>query len=84
MTTKLSAESVKVLLEAIKGNEVEKNHSIDIQGMGPEQIKEFVRPELSDWWWIGDDQIPEKFLPEFKSGSSITGPFFSGPGFLFI
>ncbi|MDC7235636.1 MAG: ABC transporter substrate-binding protein [Spirochaetales bacterium] len=64
MTTKLSAESVKVLLEAIKGNEVDKKHYIDVQGMGPEDIKKFVRPELSDWWWIGDDQIPEKFLPE--------------------
>lgn len=64
MTTKLSAESVKVLLDAIKGNEVEKVHYIDIQGMGPEEIKKFVRPEASDWWWIGDDQIPEKFLPK--------------------
>ncbi len=64
MTTKLSAESVKVLLEAIKGNDVEKIHYIDVQGMGPEDIEKFVRPELSDWWWIGDDQIPEEFLPE--------------------
>ena len=64
MTTKLSAESVKVLLKAIKGEDVDKMHFIDVEGMGPDQIKEFVRPELSDWWWIGDDQIPEKFLPE--------------------
>lgn len=64
MTTKLSAESVKVLLDAIKGKDVEKIHYIDIQGMGPEEIKKFVRPEASDWWWIGDDQIPEKFLPK--------------------
>ncbi len=66
MTTKLSAESVKILLEAIKGQEVGKVHYIDIQGMGPEAIKEFVRPEASDWWWIGDDQIPEKFLPNIQ------------------
>lgn len=64
MTTKLSAESVKVLLKAIKGEEVEKMHYIDVEGMGPDEIKEFVRPELSDWWWIGDDQIPAEFLPE--------------------
>lgn len=64
MTTKLSAESVRVLLKAIKGEEVDKLHYIDVDGMGPDEIKEFVRPELSDWWWIGDDQIPEEFLPE--------------------
>ena len=64
MTTKLSAESVKVLLKAIKGEKVDKLHFIDVEGMGPDQIKEFVRPELSDWWWIGDDQIPKEFLPE--------------------
>ncbi len=64
MTTKLSAESVKVLLDAIEGKDVEKIHYIDVQGMGPEEIRKFVRPELSDWWWIGDDQIPEEFLPE--------------------
>ncbi len=64
MTTKLSAESLRVLLKAIKGEDVDKLHYIDVEGMGPEKIKEFVKPELSDWWWIGDDQIPEEFLPE--------------------
>lgn len=64
MTTKLSAESVKVLLRAMKGEPVEKVHVIDITGMGPDEIQNFVRPEKSDWWWIGDDQIPEEFLPE--------------------
>lgn len=64
MTTRLSAESVKILLDAIKGKDVEKIHYIDIQGMGPDDIKKFVRPEASDWWWIGDDQIPAKYLPK--------------------
>ena len=64
MTTRLSAESVKVLLEALKGNPVEKTHFIQVTGMGPDQIAKFVRPELSDWWWIGDDQIPAEFLPK--------------------
>ncbi|MCP4398031.1 MAG: substrate-binding domain-containing protein [bacterium] len=65
ITTKISAESLKVGLKAVKGEKVEKNTLIQMEGMGPEQIKEFVRPELSDFWWIGDDQMPEKFLPKF-------------------
>lgn len=64
MTTKLSAESVKVLLRAMQGEAVDKVHYIEVSGMGPDEIKDFVRPELSDWWWIGDDQIPAEFLPE--------------------
>ncbi|MBI9102260.1 MAG: ABC transporter substrate-binding protein [Spirochaetales bacterium] len=64
MTTRLSAESVKVLVQAMKGESVDKVHYIEVSGMGPDLIKNFVRPELSDWWWIGDDQIPAEFLPE--------------------
>jgi len=64
MTTRLSAESVRVLIKALKGESVAKIHYIDVDGMGPDEIKEFVQPALSDWWWIGDDQIPAEFLPE--------------------
>ena len=64
MTTKLSAESVKVLLAALKGESVDKKHYIEVQGMGPDEIAGFVRPDESDWWWIGDDQIPDKYLPQ--------------------
>ncbi|MCF7942939.1 MAG: ABC transporter substrate-binding protein [Spirochaetia bacterium] len=64
MTTKLSAESVRILLKAMQGEVVDKIHYINVSGMGPDEIKVFVRPELSDWWWIGDDQIPEEFLPD--------------------
>jgi len=64
MTTRLSAESVKVLVQAMKGESVDKIHHIEVSGMGPDLIEDFVRPELSDWWWIGDDQIPAEFLPE--------------------
>ncbi len=64
MTTRLSAESVRVLVKAMKGESVDKIHYIEVTGMGPDKIAEFVRPELSDWWWIGDDQIPVEFLPE--------------------
>lgn len=65
ITTKISAESLKVGLKAVNGEEVDKHVLIQMEGLGPEQIKEFVRPKLSDFWWIGDDQMPEKFLPEF-------------------
>jgi ribose transport system substrate-binding protein len=65
ITTKISAEALKVGLKAVQGEEVEKHVLIQLEGMGPEQIKAFVRPELSDFWWIGDDQMPEEFLPKF-------------------
>ncbi len=65
ITTQISAEALRVGLKAVKGEKVEKTTLIQMEGLGPEQIKEFVRPKLSDWWWIGDDQMPEKFLPKF-------------------
>ncbi len=64
MSTRLSAEAVKVLLKAMKGEAVDKTVATSFKGMGPEEIKKFVKPELSDWWWVGDDQMPEEFLPE--------------------
>jgi len=64
MTTQLSGEAVKVALRALLGEKVPKNYSIDVKGLGPEKIKQFVRPALSDWWWIGDDQMPKEFLPK--------------------
>ncbi len=64
MSTRLSSEAVKVLVKAMKGEAVDKMVSASFEGMGPDKIKEFVKPNLSDWWWVGDDQIPEKFLPK--------------------
>jgi len=29
-------------------------------------VAKFAQPKLSDWWWIGDDQIPKQFLPDVK------------------
>jgi ribose transport system substrate-binding protein len=65
MTTKLSGEAVIVGLKAAKGEKVEKKVNIDIKGFGPDQVSKFVRPDKSDWWWIFDDQMPDKFLPVF-------------------
>ena len=64
MSTRLSAEAVKVLVDAMKGKTVDKKVAASFKGMGPEEIKKFVKPELSDWWWVGDDQIPAEFLPK--------------------
>ncbi|MBI9108163.1 MAG: ABC transporter substrate-binding protein [Spirochaetales bacterium] len=63
MSTRLSAEAVKVLVAAMKGETVDKKVAASFEGMGPEAIKKFVKPELSDWWWVGDDQMPAEFLP---------------------
>ncbi len=64
ITTKLSGEAVKIALKALLGEKVPKNYSIEIDGLGPELINKFVQPKLSDWWWIGDDQMPKEFLPK--------------------
>jgi ribose transport system substrate-binding protein len=66
MTTKLSGEAVRTALLLLKGEKVGKKVYIDIQGLGPDKIKAFVRPNLSDWWWIGDDQMPKEFLPKLQ------------------
>ena len=64
MTTKLSGEAVKQAVKAAKGEKVEKIVYIKITGYGPDQIKQLTKPDLSDWWWIGDDQMPAEFLPK--------------------
>ena len=64
MTTQLSGKAVDVAVQALKGQKVDKIVYIDIDGYGPEEIADLVQPDKSDWWWIGDDQMPEEFLPE--------------------
>jgi ribose transport system substrate-binding protein len=64
MTTKLSAEAVRQAIKAAKGESVDKVVYIDIDGYGPDEIADLTKPDLSDWWWIGDDQMPAEFLPE--------------------
>jgi ribose transport system substrate-binding protein len=59
-----SRSAVIYALKAAKGEEIEKYIKIPVVSYGPEKIKEFVRMNKSDYWWIGDDQMPEKFLPE--------------------
>jgi ribose transport system substrate-binding protein len=64
MTTMLSGEAVRQALKAVKGEPVEKKVYIKIDGYGPDQIKKLSKADLSDWWWIGDDQMPAQFLPK--------------------
>ncbi|MCF7938568.1 MAG: ABC transporter substrate-binding protein [Spirochaetales bacterium] len=64
MTTKLSGAAVRQALKAAKGEDVENVVYIDVEGYGPDEIEELVKPNRSDWWWIGDDQMPKEFLPE--------------------
>lgn len=64
MTTQLSGEAVKQALMAAMGQKVEKKVTIKITGYGPDQIQQLTKPDLSDWWWIGDDQMPARFLPK--------------------
>ncbi|HVP19998.1 MAG TPA: ABC transporter substrate-binding protein [Spirochaetia bacterium] len=64
MTTQLSAEAVRQALKAVEGQKVEKKVFIAITGYGPDKIQQLTRPDLSDWWWIGDDQMPAQFLPK--------------------
>ncbi|WP_455383636.1 substrate-binding domain-containing protein [Salinispira pacifica] len=64
MTTKLSGEAVVQALKAVKGEPVDKTVYIKVNGYGPSEIKQLTKPDLSDWWWIGDDQMPKEFLPQ--------------------
>ncbi len=51
-------------LKVVKGEEVEKIIYKEPAKYNFEKIKKFVDMDRSDWWWLGDDQIPEKFLPD--------------------
>lgn len=65
MSTTLSGEAVKAGMKAVKGGKLPKRTFLKITGYGPDEIKSLVRPKLSDFWWIGDDNMPEEFLPVF-------------------
>jgi ribose transport system substrate-binding protein len=64
MTTRLSGEAVKVAVKVAKGDKVDKVVSIKFNGFGPDEVPNIAKPDLSDWWWVGDDNMPEEFLPK--------------------
>ncbi len=51
-------------LKAVKGETIPSRILKDPDTYDFEKIKQFVDMEKSDWWWLGDDQIPAEFLPE--------------------
>ena len=51
-------------MKILKGEKVEKKVLLKFPGYGPDEIQKLSKPELSDWWWIGDDQMPAEFLPQ--------------------
>ncbi len=55
---------MKQALAAVKGEKVEKKLVLKFPGYGPDEIQQLSKPDLSDWWWIGDDQMPAEFLPK--------------------
>ncbi|MBI9104318.1 MAG: substrate-binding domain-containing protein [Spirochaetales bacterium] len=51
-------------LKAVKGDTLDKVIYRTPDQFPFEKIKEIVDMSLSDWWWLGDDQIPAEFLPQ--------------------
>lgn len=53
-------------LKAVKGEDIPKTIHRSPERYTFDRIKELVDMKKSDWWWLGDDQIPAKFLPEIE------------------
>ncbi|MCF7942945.1 MAG: substrate-binding domain-containing protein [Spirochaetia bacterium] len=63
-STQQAAWALEEGLKAVKGAELDKVIYHQPEQYPFERIKEIVNMDLSDWWWLGDDQIPEEFLPQ--------------------
>ncbi len=59
-----SRDAVKYAIKAVQGEELPKYIEIPVAPIGPDEIKDYVQMEESDFWWVGDDQMPKEFLPE--------------------
>lgn len=59
-----SREAVKYAIKAVQGEELPKYIKIPVEPIGPDDIKDYVKMDKPDFWWVGDDQMPEEFLPE--------------------
>lgn len=64
MTTKLSGEAVKVAVKIAKGEKVDKEVEVFFDTIGPDKTNDVAKPDLSDWWWVGDDDMPKEYLPK--------------------
>lgn len=65
-STLQAAWALEAGLKAVKGEEIEKIILKEPETFDFERIKKFVDMNKSDWWWLGDDQIPQKFLPNIE------------------
>ena len=59
-----SRDAVRYAIKAVQGEELPKYIEIPVDPIGPDEIKDYVQMDESDFWWVGDDQMPEEFLPE--------------------
>jgi ribose transport system substrate-binding protein len=60
----MSREAVKYAIKAVQGEKLDKLILIPVDSIGPDEIKDYVQMGESDFWWVGDDQMPEEFLPK--------------------
>ena len=63
-STRQAAWALEEGLKAVKGEEIPNLIYKDPDTYDFEKIKNFVDMSKSDWWWLGDDQIPAEFLPQ--------------------
>jgi ribose transport system substrate-binding protein len=59
-----SRDAVRYAIKAVQGEDLPKYIEIPVDTIGPDEIKDYVQMDESDFWWVGDDQMPEEFLPE--------------------
>ncbi|MGK0289877.1 MAG: ribose transport system substrate-binding protein [bacterium] len=60
----ITRNAIRVAIKAVQGKKVPKYIKAPVQPYGPKKIKSFARMNKSDYWWIGDDQMPKKYLPK--------------------
>jgi len=63
-STRQAAWALEEGLKAVKGQTIPKTIYRTPEQYPFERIKEIVDMNKSDWWWLGDDQIPAEFLPQ--------------------
>lgn len=55
---------VQWAIRAANGEDIPKHIEIPVTPIPPEALADYVKPDESDFWWVGDDQMPAEFLPE--------------------
>ncbi|MGK0289878.1 MAG: ribose transport system substrate-binding protein [bacterium] len=60
----LTRNAIKRGIQAVQGKKIPKYIKAPVKTYGPKKINSFARMNKSDYWWIGDDQMPKKYLPK--------------------